>query len=128
MVSNSTNIGPDCLNDDPDLRNNVNGTGDEDTIHTAAPLLTVNMNLNETTTTSIRRPLQTDDSDVVFQPMTNKKSQRKQRKSKENPVLQVISANLVSSGTDPAQNRTSGDPDVHIDETNDVTGRLSQKN
>ncbi len=40
IVSNSTNIGPDCLNDDPDLRNNVNGTGDKDTIHTAAPLLT----------------------------------------------------------------------------------------
>jgi hypothetical protein len=62
------------------------------------------LNLDNTTISSIRRPLPTDDSDIDFQPVTNKKSQCKQRKSKETDVSQGIPIDHASVGSDLVPN------------------------
>ncbi len=84
------------------------------------------MNLDNTTISSIRRPLPTDDSDIDFQPVTNKKSQRKQRKSKETHVSQGISIDHASVGSDLVPNPAIEGQVVHSHGANHQIGSSSQ--
>jgi hypothetical protein len=74
---------------------------------------------------SIRRPLPTDDSDVDFQPVINKKSQRKQRKSKETHVSQGTPIDHVSA-IELDQNRAFEGRGVGDDGVNRQIGLSSQ--
>jgi len=127
MISNSTIISSDYLNDNPVLETNVIGTDVNHPIHNDVPPLKVNLNLTETTVTSIRRPIQTDDSDSDFQRANNKRSQRKIRKSKENYDSQGVSVNITASGVNPAHDYTFDGPDVRTNESQDQVNRLTHQ-